>query len=205
MSKIDYKKEFKALYKPSAKAFSIVEVPAFQFLMIDGQGDPNTSVQYKEALEALFGLSYALKFALKPSGLDYTVMPLEGLWWVPDMVEFDFANKGVWYWTMMMMQPTAVDAALVETVRAEVARKKDPVALPKVRLVRYDEGLAAQILYYGPFADEGPTIEHLHAFIAEQGYERHGKHHEIYLSDPRRTAPERLKTVIRQPIQPAFV
>ncbi len=201
MAKIDYKKVLKHLYGPSAKAPVMVDVPGLNYLMIDGQGDPNTSKQYAESLEALYGLSYTLKFMVKgrDPNKDYTVMPLEGLWWAQDMELFSVDSKEDWFWTSMMMQPEFITTELVEQAREEVRRKKDPVALDKVRLETLEEGRSAQIMYFGPFADEGPTIQRLHDFIEEQGFQRRDKHHEIYLSDPRRTAPEKLRTVIRQP------
>lgn len=202
MAKIDYKRVYADLYKPSAKAFSTVEIPPLQYLMIDGRGDPNIAQAYQDALEALFALAYAVKFALKGRDLDHVVMPLEGLWWTPDMADFTDEDKSSWLWTMMIMQPPEVDDALLAAAREQAATKKDPVALPKVRLETLEEGLAAQILYLGAYADEAPTIQRLHDYIEAQRCERYGKHHEIYLSDPRRTAPERLKTVIRQPMRP---
>jgi len=202
MAKIDYKRVHPDLYKPSAKAFATVEVPPLQYLMIDGQGDPNSSQAYQDALEALYALAYGNKFALKARDLDHVVMPLEGLWWTPDMADFTDQAKSAWNWTMMIMQPPEVNDAVLAAARERVAKKKNPVALPKVRLVTLEEGLAAQILYLGPYADEAPTIQRLHDYIAAQGCERFGKHHEVYLSDPRRTAPERLKTIIRQPMRP---
>jgi hypothetical protein len=202
MAKIDFKKELSHLYNPSKKAFSIVDVPSMCFLMIDGHGDPNTAPAYQEAVEALYGVAYGLKFrSKKEKSVDYVVPPLEGLWWMEDMEQFSLEAKDDWDWTMMVMQPEWITDEMVEQVRAEVARKKNPPALPKLRVEDYHEGLAVQILYLGPYADEAPTIARMHAFAAAEGYELRGKHHEIYLSDPRRTAPEKLKTVIRQPIQ----
>jgi hypothetical protein len=202
MTKIDLKQELKHLYSPSRKEFGLVEVPPMNFLMIDGRGDPNTAPEYHEAVEALYGLAYHLKFTSKKQlDIDYTVMPLEGLWWAEDMAEFSRGNKGNWQWTMMIMQPDHITAQMVDEARRALAAKKDLPALPKIRFERYDEGLSAQILYLGAYADEGPTIARMHAFIEENGYKLRGKHHEIYLGDPRRTAPEKLKTVIRQPIR----
>ncbi|MFP4344367.1 MAG: GyrI-like domain-containing protein [Anaerolineales bacterium] len=205
MSKIDLKRELKALYKPPKDRFTIIEVPEMNYLMIDGHGDPNTSADYQAAVEALYAVAYAVKFALKddPQTEDYVVPPLEGLWWVEEMSEFSIEEKGAWDWTMMILQPEWVTAEVVEQALEEAARKKDLPALDKLRFAPYDEGLAAQILYIGPYADEGPTIAALHDFIREQGGELRGKHHEIYLSDPRRTAPEKLKTIIRQPFHKA--
>ena len=191
------------LYKATAEP-QFVNVPAMTFLMIDGVGDPNTATAYRDAIAALYGLAYPLKFALKKTtGVDYRVAPLEGLWWADDMAEFSAERKGNWRWTMMIAQPPAVTPALVDTIRAEVRRKKALPALDQVRLESFAEGRAAQVLYLGPYAAEGPTIERLHHFIHEHGERfdgRRQKHHEIYLSDPRRAKPERLKTIIRQPI-----
>lgn len=181
-----------------------VDVPPLSCLMIDGTGDPNTSVEYADAIAALYSLAYTLKFALKQSaGLNYRVAPLEGLWWADDMAAFSMEHKANWHWTMMIAQPPEVTPELVETARDEVRRKKVLPALDRVRLEPFAEGRAAQVLHLGPYAAEAPTIERLHHFIREQGATfdgRRQKHHEIYLSDPRRAAPERLKTIVRQPI-----
>ncbi len=200
--KMDFKKEWKHLYRPPAKKVSVVDVPPMNFLMIDGAGDPNVAPAYRRAVEALFALSYALKFRIKKSGgLDYVVMPLEGLWWTDDPGRFRMDDKAAWQWTAMMMQPDPVTPALFEEMLAETRRKKELPALERVRFETYHEGLAVQIMHIGPYAAEEPTIARLHHFIQENGYESHGKHHEIYLSDPRRTAPERLKTILRQPVR----
>jgi hypothetical protein len=202
VAKIDLKKEMKHLYRPSKAKFTVVDVPEMDFLMIDGHGDPNTSPVYQAAVEALYGVAYAVKFMLKedPEIDDYVVPPLEGLWWVEDMSQFSMDDKDAWSWTMMVMQPEWVTPDLVEEARAEAGRKKDLPALSRLRFAPYHEGLSVQILYVGPYQEEGPTIARMHAFADEQGYTLRGKHHEIYLSDPRRTAPERLRTIIRQPI-----
>lgn len=204
MPKIDFKKELKHLYNPPAKKFSMVDVPPLNFLMLDGRGNPNTAPAYQEALEALYAVSFTLKFMVKQSeaAVDYVVMPLEGLWWTDDMRQFSLDNKDLWQWTAMIMQPEFVTAELLAAALKQVERKKNPPALSKIRLEPFHEGLAVQIKYFGPYADEGPTIAAMHQFIADNGYRLTGKHHEIYLSDPRRTAPERLKTVIRQPVHP---
>ena len=202
MEKLDLKKQLKHLYSPSAKKASIVEVPPMNFLMIDGQGHPTESEEYPIAMQALYGLSYTIKFASKfKLGVDYVVMALEGLWWTGDTPDFK-EDEGPWKWTSMIMQPDHITAEFVEQAREELAAKKDPPALDRVRFERFDEGLSAQIMHIGPYSAEAPTIERLHAFIHESGYELRGKHHEIYLGDPRRTAPERLKTVLRQPVRP---
>ncbi len=204
ITKTDLKKELAYLYNPSAQEVTLVRVPSLQFLMIDGAGDPNSAQEYQAAVEALYSMAYSLKFLLKQEcSRDYTVMPLEGLWWVSDMREFSVERKGDWLWTMMILQPQEVTAARFAQALEQTQRKKNQPALAKLRLERLDEGLAAQILHRGPYSAEGPTVARLHNFIAEQGATLDGlrrKHHEIYLSDPRRAVPEKMKTVIRQPI-----
>ena len=203
MPKIDLKKELKHLYQPTAKEVAVVDVPEMNFLMIDGAGDPNTSQEYQDAIEALYAVAYTLKFMVKKRDpqVDYVVPPLEGLWWAQEMDAFSMEDKDAWKWTAMIMQPEVVTRELVEEAVQEVARKKDPPALPKIRFESYPEGLSVQIMHIGPYSEEAPTIQKLHAFAQQNGYQLRGKHHEIYLSDPRRTAPDRLKTVIRQPVQ----
>lgn len=189
------------LYSPSAKTISAVDVPPMNFLMVDGEGDPNTSRSYREAIEALYGLSYTLKFMVKREhpDRDFRVMPLEGLWWAAENGPLDLARKDRWQWTAMIMQPDVVTADLVARATAELRAKRNPAALDRARFESFHEGPAAQILYVGPYAGEMPTIERLHACITEQGQRLRGRHHEIYLGDPRRAAPEKLRTVIRQP------
>lgn len=203
MAKVDLKKELKHLYNPSAKEAAIVDVPKMNFLMIDGEGDPNTAQEYQDAVEALYSVSYALKFMIKkgPAQLDYAVMPLEGLWWVDDMSKFSTENKDAWKWTSMIMQPDFVTEELVNEAVETAGRKKQLPALSKMRFESYHERLSVQIMHIGPFSAEGPTIEKVHTYIEDQGYEKRGKHHEIYLSDPRKAAPEKMKTVIRQSIE----
>lgn len=202
MKKLDIVKELRPLYRPPVDRAAIVDVPPMAYLMVDGQGDPNTTPEYAQAVEALYAVSYAVKFAVKrgPDAVDFKVMPLEGLWWSEDMTDFVAGRRESWSWTMLIVQPAVVTEALVEGTVAEAGRKKDLPALGRLRFEVLDEGTCAQIMHVGPYADEGPTIEKLHAFIAEMGHLRRGKHHEIYLGDPRRTAPVRLKTIIRQPV-----
>ncbi len=202
MKKIDLKKELKQLYLASAKQVVQVEVPAFRYLMIDGVGDPNTSAEYAQAVEALFSVAYTAKFMVKKSNqqIDYAVMPLEGLWWADDMSAFVSNDKASWKWTMMIMQPDFVADEMVLAAISEVRSKKKLPAINKLRLENFAEGLCAQILHVGPFTDEGPTIARLHAFI-DANCELSGKHHEIYLSDIRRAAPSKWKTIIRQPMK----
>lgn len=202
MEKIDYKRKLKHLYNASTKKIDIVDVPALNFLMVDGEGDPNTSKSFGDAIEALYPVAYALKFMIKRGemAIDYTVMPLEALWWADDMSAFALGNKKDWKWTVMIMQPAFINNELVEKAMQEVERKKKPVSLPLVRFESFSEGKAAQTLHVGPFAEEGPIIENVHSFIEDNGGKRIGKHHEIYLSDMRRTAPEKWRIVIRQPM-----
>lgn len=201
MKKIDFKKELKHLYKASAKKIEIVDVPAMNFLLVDGKGNPNTSERFQQGVEALFGLSYTMKFMIKKGDyqIDYGVLPLEGLWWADNMAAFSVEKKSDWKWTAMIMQPEMVTDALIAEAREQVRHKKKTDFVDEVRFEAYEEGRAVQILHIGPFEDEGPTIEKLHQFIDDSGYARSGKHHEIYLSDIRRAAPEKWRTIIRQP------
>lgn len=202
MDKIDLKKQFGTLYAPKAGTPVMVQVPSQAFLMIDGQGDPNTSPVYQEAVQALFSLSYALKFKVKKGAqaVDYGVMPLEGLWWADDPSAFAAGDRSAWLWTMMILQPPFVTAALIEETLAEVSRKKPLAALDRIRFEPFEEGRCAQVLHVGPFTAEGATIEALHAFIAASGASLRGKHHEIYLSDIQKADPAKWKTILRQPI-----
>ena len=206
MSKVDFKKELKHLYNPSAKKFAVVDVPPMNFLMVDGHGDPNTAPAYQEAMETLYAVAYKLKFmSKKEKERDYVVPPLEGLWWAEDMEAFTAQrDKSAWHWTAMIMQPEWISREMFEEAIRQVEKQKELPALPRLRLETYHEGLAVQIMHIGPYDDEGPTIARLHnEFILQHGYREAGKHHEIYLSDPRRTAPEKLKTVLRQPVRKA--
>ena len=201
VEKIDLKKELKRFYQASAKEVSQVDVPTFKFLMVDGEGDPNTSKDYAEAVESLFAVSYTAKFMLKKGNeaRDYGVMPLEGLWWADDMSAFAANDRSKWQWTMMIMQPSFVADAVIEASITEVRRKKALPGVDRLRLESFTEGRCAQILHVGPFTEEGPTIERLHEFIdARSG--RAGKHHEIYLTDIRRADPKKWKTIIRHPM-----
>ena len=202
MAKIDLKKVFKEFYNPPVKEAVIVDIPLMNYLMIDGMGDPATSKEYHESIEALYNVAYTLKFMLKNKGktADYIVPPLEGLWWADDMNAFTLGNREQWKWTSMIMQPEFITRELVEEALEQVRKKKDLPSLSKIKFESLHEGLSAQIMHIGPYSAEGPTIEKLHNFVKENGYVLRGKHHEIYMSDPRKVAPEKLKTVIRQPI-----
>ncbi|MCG6858235.1 MAG: GyrI-like domain-containing protein [Salaquimonas sp.] len=202
MEKTDFRKALKHLYQPSARAFSIVEVPKMQFAKIDGTGNPNTSADYAHAVQWLYSVSYPLKFMSKKElQKDYGVPPLEGLWWADDMTSFTSGDKDSWKWTMMIMQPDWISgqmfAAAVDKARAKMG--EPPASL---RLETYHEGLSVQIMFIGPYAEEGPVIAQLHnEFLPAEELTENGHHHEIYLGDPRKTAPEKLKTVIRQPVR----
>ena len=201
MKKIDLRKQLADLYKASAKQVYDVDIPPMDFLMIDGKGDPNKAPEYAKAVTALYQLAYAITFRIKKGkqAIDYGVMPLEGFWWADDMRTFSIEDKSAWKWTMMILQPDFVIRELVEEMRTEVAEKKNPPALPKIRFQAFAEGPAAQVLHLGPYASEGPTIHRIHEHIKQSGHALRGKHHEIYLKDPRKSAPEKLRTIIRLP------
>ena len=189
MTKIDFKKEWKHLYSPPKTKFTIVDAPKMQFLMVDGHGDPNTAQEYQDAIEALYGVAYKMKFISKKTlQKDYVVPPLEGLWWAEDMETFSTArDKSQWDWTMMIMTPDWISIEFFADAVGQVRKAKDPAAINKVRLERYHEGLSVQIMHIGSFDDEGPVLSQMHSdFIPNNGYVENGKHHEIYLGDPRR-------------------
>jgi hypothetical protein len=200
MEKIDLKKQLKHLYNPSARTVEIVTVPQMNFLMVDGTGNPNTAKTYSDAIEALYPVAYTLKFMVKngKAGIDYGVMPLETLWWADDMSAFTSGNKDAWKWTVMIMQPEFITKEMVEQAIEEVGTKKKPASLLLIRFEAFEEGKAAQILHIGPFSEEGPTINKVHSLIESNGNRPVGKHHEIYLSDLRRTVPEKWRTIVRQ-------
>ncbi len=200
MTKLDLRKELKRFYTAKRKP-ELIDVPEGKFLAILGRGDPN-GPEYQGAMQALYGLSYTLKFSQKAEGRDYTVMHLEGLWWVEDGV-FGFqdpAPREAWRWKSMIRQPDFITCEMVEEVRPGVREKRGP-KVDEVKLESFHEGLCAQVLHVGPYSEEGPTVQLLHGFIEENGYLPKGFHHEIYLGDPRRTKPENLKTILRQPVE----
>ena len=201
MDKTDVKKQL-GFYNAKKNKPEWVDLPALHYLMIDGKGNPNTSKDFQDAIEALYSVSYTLKFMIKkgPAGIDYGVMPLEALWWADDMNDFMTANKDNWFWTAMILQPDFITEAMVAEATKLAGARKEIHALDKLRFGAFKEGKCAQVLYTGPYADEGPTIQSLHEFIRADGHELKGKHHEIYLNDMRRTAPDKLKTIIRQPV-----
>lgn len=202
MAKIDLKKDLKHLYRPSAKEVVQIDVPKLKYLMIDGMGDPGFAPEYAEAVEALYSVSYTTKFMLKKGAqqIDYAVMPLEGLWWAEDMSAFITNDRSQWKWTMMILQPSFVEDKMIHAAMDQVREKKGLPGIDRMRLEYFTEGLCAQIMHIGPFTEEGPTIEKVHAYI-ESKSALSGKHHEIYLSDIRRANPKNWKTIIRQPMQ----
>ncbi|WP_248760730.1 GyrI-like domain-containing protein [Pseudarthrobacter sp. SSS035] len=201
MDKYDVKKQFKDLYAPRARDFETVTVPPLSYLMLDGHGNPGTAPAYAAALEALYSVSYALKFASKHAGRDYVVGPLEGLWTADDPDAFTRGEKDSWKWTMMIHQPGWIGASEVQDGIAKAAAKNVP-GLDLLRLETLDEGLSLQILHIGSYDDEAPTLHRLHSeYMPSKGFGFAGLHHEIYLTDARRVAPERLKTILRQPVR----
>jgi hypothetical protein len=212
MKTLDLKKDLKYLYAPSAKHVEVVQVPRMQFVMIDGAIEkghgPGTSPAFQEATQAMYGIAYTLKFMFKKrraQAVDYPVMALEGLWWVKDG-KFDIRVKDNWYYTLMIMQPDVVTQnAFCEGIE-EVRRKRgDSTSLGQLRLAYFDEGLCVQVMHIGPYATEPGTVDRMAAFATENGYRdtigRGGKHHEIYLGDPRKADPAKLKTVLRHPVE----
>lgn len=204
--KIDFKKSLESYRAPKGK-FQIIEVPGLQYLMVDGHGDPNTSPAYADALAALYPVAYKLKFASKKQlGRDYVVPPLEGLWWAEDMESFTTSrDKSQWDWTMMLMVPEWIEASLVdETIALVGASAEPPARLGDVRLAPLTEGRCVQTLHVGSYDEEAPVLDRMHhEFIPEQGLRMSGTHHEIYLSDVRKVAPEKLRTILRQPVTAA--
>jgi hypothetical protein len=199
--KVDLKKTLKNLYNPPKGDFHIVDVPEMNFLMVDGKGDPNTSEDYQQAVEALYTISYGIKFSFKLQGLDHVVPPLDGLWWMENMHEYTLANKNIWEWTMMILQPEWVTEDSVVKVKQTASKKKKTASLENVRFGPFHEGLSVQTLYVGAYEHEALTIAEMHKYIKLNGYQTNGKHHEIYLSDPRKISPEKLQTILRQPIR----
>jgi hypothetical protein len=197
----DFLLQDKALYQPKDTP-ALVAVPTFDFLAVDGKGDPNTSDDYAAAVSALYTAAYTLKFAVKTaSGTDYRVLPLEGLWWSEDPADFTRGDRRRWQWTMMIRQPVSVTEDQFAAARDKALDKAGQVA-ERLRLDPFDEGASAQLMHHGPYAEEGPTVARLHEFIAASGLRPRDKHHEIYLSDPNRSRPENMRTVVRQPIEP---
>ena len=212
MKTLDLRKQFKYLYQPSARKIEIVQVPPLQFAMIDGAiekgSEPGKSPLFAEATQALYGIAYTLKFMLKKrktNAIDYPVMALEGLWWVEDGM-FDITVKDNWFYTLMIMQPDVITREIFEEARDQICKKRgQSISLSKLRLAEFEEGLCAQTMHIGPYATEPATIERMRLFAQENGYRDcvglGGKHHEIYLGDPRKADPAKLKTVLRHPVE----
>jgi len=202
MVKVDLKKELDS-YRARQGEFRVVDVPPAQYCMVDGHGDPNIAQEYADAVAALYSLAYKLKFASKRElGRDYVVTPLEALWWASDMDAFTTArDKSAWNWTAMILVPAWITAEMYDAVVAELARKSPPHCFDKVRLETLREGRCVQTLHIGSYDDETPVLAEMHHhFIPCAGLKMIGRHHEIYLSDPRRTQPSRLRTILRQPV-----
>ncbi|MEU0315802.1 GyrI-like domain-containing protein [Nocardioides sp. NPDC006273] len=200
-AKVDLKKTLDS-YRARHGEFRVLEVPPLPYLMVDGHGDPNTAQEYADALAALYPVAYKLKFASKSEGRDYVVPPLEALWWAEDMEAFAGArDKSQWDWTAMIMTPERATAQMFDEAVTRVGAKDRPASLDKVRLETLAEGTCVQTLHIGPYDDEGPVLEEMHdRFIPEHGLRLTGKHHEIYLGDPRRVEPAKLRTILRQPV-----
>lgn len=199
----DLRHEHPRLYRAPDEPVRLT-VPPLRFVMVDGSGDPSTSPAYADAVSTLYAVSYGVRGLVKQSGgTPWTVLPLEGLWWADDMSAFIAGSRGDWLWTMMIAQPEVVTVDLIErAVSAAVAKGRAPAA-DRLRFEAFDEGDVVQVMHHGPYADEGPTIAALHAFVADHGWERVGKHHEVYLNDPRRVAPAAMRTILRQPVAAA--
>ena len=201
-TKVDFKRTLDS-YKAKAGEFRLVELPTLQYLMVDGQGDPNTSPAYQQALQTLYPVAYKLNFASKRElGRDYVVPPLEGLWWADDMAAFTSRrNKHEWRWTMMLLVPEWLGADMVEAAREQAGAKNPPARLDDVRLQELTESLCVQTLHVGSFDDEGPVLERMHSeFLPVNGMQLTGKHHEVYLSDFRKVVAQKLRTILRQPV-----
>jgi hypothetical protein len=198
--KVDFKKTLDS-YKAKHNVFKVIDVTKMQYLTIDGQGTPENK-EYNEAIATLYPLAYTLKFVSKELGKDYVVPPLEGLWWADDMKAFtEPGRKEEWHWTMMLMVPDWITKDMFIAVKKKVA-SKEPPSIHKISLTSFEEGLCVQLLHIGSYSQEGPILQKLHnEFIPENGFKMTGKHHEIYLSDPRRVSPEKLKTILRQPVE----
>ena len=199
-SKLDLKRELDQ-YRAKRGEFRLLEVPPTRYLMVDGYGGPD-SAEFADAIAALFPVAYGLKFASKRElGRDYVVMPLEGLWWADDPRVFLTRDKSAWNWTALIMTPDWITGELFEQAVETVEQKGGAVSLAKVRLESLEEGLSVQTLHLGSFEDETPVLADLHnRLLPERGLAPTQKHHEIYLSDFRKVAPETLRTIIRQPV-----
>jgi hypothetical protein len=207
MEKLDLRRQFKYLYQPSARKVELVDVPALQFAALDGEieqgASPGTSPAFSQAMEALYGISYTLKFMSrqhKETPIDYGVMALEALWWT-ETGEYDLTQPSGWQWTAMIMQPDHITAAMFHEALAQLRKKKPNPALDRLRLESFTEGLSVQVMHMGPYRTEPESLAKMDAFVAEHGYRMRGKHHEIYLGNPMRTAEDKLKTILRHPVE----
>jgi hypothetical protein len=204
MKKLDLKKDLKHLYNPSPRKPVIVEVPDMQFIMIDGEGDPNNSEVFQKSLEVLYGLSYTIKFGSKKDlEIDYPVMALEGIWWGTPrgLTRFSSEDKADWKWTLMMMQPDHIKEEFFLEKKEVLRNRKNPEFLDDVRFERFHEGPVVQQMHIGPYSEEWKTVEPMHKWAEDQGYQLVGRHHELYIGDPRKASPEKLKTVLRHPVK----
>ena len=194
-------KEIQHLYFPTSREPLLVDVPEMNYLMVGGSGDPNTSQEFHDAVEALYGLAYTIKFGARSPGIRHApVMPLEGQFWTVRGKRMPPADRRDWRWTLMLRVPDLLGRDDFKAASRRLRERKNPAALGRVRLKRWKEGTAVETLYVGPYSGETTAIQALHEFARDNGYRLSGRHHEIYLSNPRRTRPERLKTVVRQPV-----
>jgi hypothetical protein len=207
VNKIDLRKKYREFYNPPANRVTVVTIPAFQFVMVDGRiepgATPGTSYSFQQAMEALYGVSYSLKFMSKlnqKNPIDYTVMGVEALWWIEDGV-FNFSKPDNWYWTAMILQPDHITDSMFDEAREKMKQKKANSKIDELRLNGYDEGLCVQIMHIGPYATEPITVKKMEDFAIQNGYQMQRKHHEIYIGNPLRTEPSRLKTILRHPIR----
>jgi hypothetical protein len=202
MDKVDFKKTVPHLYNPKNTKWEEVDVPAMHYLMIDGGGNPNTSEDYVKAVEALYSVAYPLKFMSKRElGRDYVIPPLEGLWYADDPSIFEKFEKDAYKWTMMLMQPEWITKDMVDRAISGTIKKRPDHPFDKLRFETYHEGSSLQMLHVGSYDDEAPKLYELHhELMPARGFTFNGHHHEIYLGDPRKTAPEKLKTILRQPV-----
>jgi hypothetical protein len=203
LDKLDLKKARKALFSAPPNRFVQIDVPPVSYLMVDGHGDPNSTPAYKRAVESLYATAYTIKFLCKADGRDFVVPPLEGLWSARDPESFTARRKDEWDWTMMIMMPDFVDEASFQRGRGKAADKLGTLS-ESLRLETLEEGLCLQALHVGSYDDEGPLLAKLHdEIMPAEGYDFAGRHHEIYLGDTRKTPPEKLKTLLRQPVRSA--
>jgi hypothetical protein len=200
--KLDFRKVYHHLYSPSAKEAEEILVPELQFAMVDGEGPPEGSEEFQNAIAALYGVTYTMKFSRKKAGIgpDYSVSPLEGLWWMADGADFDMSRPADWRWTLMIMQPDFITHEEFTGTVSQLTIEKPSPLLSRLRLELFNEGKVVQILHIGPYDQEARSLHKLEAYAKSRGYTLRGKHHEIYLGDPRRAKPDKLRTILRHPI-----